>query len=51
MEVISRGIHEQILLAMVQHLAGETYTLGTTPVWVRQTEDFRILPAGRVPRG
>jgi site-specific DNA-cytosine methylase len=32
----SRGIHEQILLAMVQHIAGETYTLGTTPVWVRK---------------
>jgi site-specific DNA-cytosine methylase len=34
----SRGIHEQILLAMVQHVAGETYTLGTTPVWVRRIE-------------
>ena len=37
----SRGIHEQILLALVQHVAGETYTLGTTPVWVRRTEKER----------
>lgn len=41
----SRGIHEQILLAMVQHVAGETYTLGTTPVWVRRTEKEREIRA------
>ncbi len=38
MEIASRGIHEQILLALVQNHAGETYTLGTTPVWVRKPE-------------
>ena len=47
MEIASRGIHEQILLAMVQHVAGETYTLGTTPVWVRRSIGNRV-PKWRV---
>ena len=41
----SRGIHEQILLALVQHHVGETYTLGTTPVWVRRSEKEREVRA------
>ena len=42
----SRGIHEQILLAMVQHVAGETYTLGTTPAWVwRGSENLSMTLA------
>ena len=27
--------------ALVQHISGETYTLGTTPVWVRREHDNR----------
>lgn len=46
----SRGIHEQILLAMVQHIAGETYTLGTTPVWVRRADHFNRKGVDRGPR-
>lgn len=53
----SRGIHEQILLAMVQHAVGETYTLGTTPVWVRKPRmereplmTARQVAGGELPR-
>jgi site-specific DNA-cytosine methylase len=38
----SRGIHEQILLALVQNHVGETYTLGTTDVWVRRPTERRL---------
>jgi site-specific DNA-cytosine methylase len=37
----SRGIHEQILLALVQNHIGETYTLGHTDVWVRREPEVR----------
>jgi hypothetical protein len=43
----SRGVHEQILLALVQHVAGETFVMGHTDVWVRKsperTEEFRLI--------
>jgi len=41
----SRCIHEQILLALVQNHVGETYTLGTTDVWVRWPGE-RLLTMG-----
>ncbi|MDA8122080.1 MAG: DNA cytosine methyltransferase [Deltaproteobacteria bacterium] len=32
----SKGIHEQILLALLQNAVGETFVLGTTDIWVRR---------------
>jgi site-specific DNA-cytosine methylase len=43
----SRGIHEQILLAMVQHVTGETFVMGSTDIWVRREEARRLI-VGRI---
>jgi site-specific DNA-cytosine methylase len=43
----SRGIHEQILLALIQHVAGETFVMGSTEIWVRREEARRLI-VGRI---
>lgn len=43
----SRGIHEQILLALVQNHVGETYTLGMTDIWVRRPGERRLIVGRR----
>nr|MDA8122451.1 DNA cytosine methyltransferase [Deltaproteobacteria bacterium] len=39
----SKGIHDQILLALVQNAVGETFVLGTTDVWVRRDKQERAI--------
>jgi site-specific DNA-cytosine methylase len=46
----SRAMHDQILLAMVQHHVGARYTLGTTPVWVVPNIRPRFRQTGNDPR-
>ncbi len=35
----SKGMHEQILLALLQNAVGETFVLGETPIWVRKPKN------------
>lgn len=46
----SRAMHDQILLALVQHHVGARYTLGTTPVWVVPDIRPRFRQTGNDPR-